>query len=436
MLEPQQIVVERYQLKEKLGRTAAGRQTWLAIDLHSTPQELVVVKLLAFNPQMQWDELKLFEREAQVLKNLSHPRIPQYRDYFSIDDRVLWFGLVQEYIPGSSFQELLDQGDTFAEAEVQQLAVNILHILTYLHEQDPPVLHRDIKPSNLILGENGYTYLVDFGAVQDQAAITGMTFTVVGTSGYAPLEQFWGRAVPASDLYALGATLVHLLTGIAPVDLPQRNSRMQFSDRVNLRPFFTAWLEKLTEPALEKRFGSADEAMDALESGIVRVAHSPITRKFTKPDRSRIRLIKSASELVICIPSEPWTERLFQQSLGIVLLTAMTRSLSRVIPASDVFLWWLLGMSVFGGYLLLKLNENTYFSINSDRFTITRKFFGISWYKASEPVRAILGVFIQRMGKLSSPVIRTDEHTYEFKRGLTELEALWLAQEIQHWLNG
>jgi len=75
-----------------------------------------------------------------------------------------------------------------------------------LHELSPPVLHRDIKPSNLIINSENNVYLVDFGAVQSRGAVTGVTFTVVGTSGYAPLEQFWGRAVPGSDLYALGMT--------------------------------------------------------------------------------------------------------------------------------------------------------------------------------------------------------------------------------------
>lgn len=82
MFNPNQCLKERYQLQEKLGRTAAGRQTWLATDLQSNEQ--VTVKLLAFSPEMQWEELKLFEREAQVLQALNHPRIPHYRDYFSL----------------------------------------------------------------------------------------------------------------------------------------------------------------------------------------------------------------------------------------------------------------------------------------------------------------------------------------------------------------
>jgi len=226
MLQTEQILQERYQLQQQLGQNA-GRQTWLAQDLGESSSQQVIVKLLAFNPQMHWDELKLFEREAQVLKHLNHPRIPQYRDYFSVDQQtgegLPWFGLVQEYIPGDSLQELLDQGKRFTQKQARKIAIGVLEILIYLHELSPPVFHRDIKPSNLILGKDGQVYLVDFGAVQDRATAEGATFTVVGTSGYAPPEQLWGRAVPASDLYALGATLIHLLTGTAPADLPQRH---------------------------------------------------------------------------------------------------------------------------------------------------------------------------------------------------------------------
>jgi serine/threonine protein kinase len=275
MLQAEQVLHERYQLKQKLGENA-GRQTWLAQDLQTNPAETVVVKLLAFGGQVQWDDLKLFEREAQVLKQLNHARIPRYRDYFSIDDRTLWFGLVQDYIPGVSLKELLQQGKRFSEKHIRQIATDILQILIYLHELNPSVLHRDIKPSNLILGKDKQVYLIDFGAVQDRVAKEGATFTVVGTYGYAPMEQFGGRAVPASDLYALGATLIHLLTGTAPADLPQQNLRISFKDRVNLTPSLTKWIEKLTEPALEQRFKIAREALSALELGSVSIDASNV----------------------------------------------------------------------------------------------------------------------------------------------------------------
>ena len=267
MLHFAQILQGRYQLQQKLGQNA-GRQTWLAADLATQPKTLVIVKLLTFGGEMQWDELKLFERSKQVLKHLNHPQIPKYRDYFCIDERSLWFGLVQEYIPGSSLKELLNQGKRFTQKQVRQIAVEVLNILVYLHELNPPVLHRDIKPSNLIWGEDEQVYLVDFGAVQDRAAKEGATFTVVGTYGYTPMEQFGGRAVPASDLYALGATLIHLLTGTVPADLPSRNLQIQFAEWVSSSPSMVKWLQQLSEPALERRFTSARQALVALESGM------------------------------------------------------------------------------------------------------------------------------------------------------------------------
>ena len=140
MFQPEQILTERYQLQKQLGRTAAGHQTWLALDLHS--QEKVTVKLLGFSPQMEWEELKLFEREAEVLQALNHPRIPRYRDYFDIDKEtgggVPWFGLVQDYIPGASLQELLEQASQrFSEKQIRSIATEVLDILIYLHELSP-----------------------------------------------------------------------------------------------------------------------------------------------------------------------------------------------------------------------------------------------------------------------------------------------------------
>ncbi|TAF09568.1 MAG: serine/threonine protein kinase [Nostocales cyanobacterium] len=268
MLQTEQILQDRYQIQRQLGNNGI-RQTWLAKDLQATEEKnsLVVVKLLAFGGAVQWDDLKLFEREGQILKQLNHPFIPKYIDYFCIDDHSLWFGLVQEYIPGESLKEKLVNGERFTENKVRKIAVKILKILTYLHELNPGVLHRDIKPSNLIWGENNQIYLVDFGAVQDKAAKEGATFTVVGTYGYAPMEQFGGRAVPASDLYALGATLIHLLTGLPPADLPQKDLRIQFADRVSLSLSFENWLQKLIEPAPEQRFSHTHQALDALKSG-------------------------------------------------------------------------------------------------------------------------------------------------------------------------
>ena len=303
MLTAQQILHDRYQLQEKLGERP-NRQTWLAIDLEAKDEtkQQVVIKLLAFGGQVQWQDLKLFEREAQILREVKHPCIPKYYDYFSIDDRFLWFALVEEYLPGSSLQNLLNQGKRFTEQEVKNIALELLSILNFLHQLKPQILHRDIKPSNIIVGEDRSVYLIDFGAVQDKAPAEGASFTVVGTYGYTPIEQFGGRAIPASDLYALGATLIHLLTGTSPADLPQKDLRIHFEDAVSLSDRFADWLTKLTEPTIEKRFSSAINALDGLKYSQL-IIEQVDAYPFTRPSYTQIKLLETAKNLKIIIPS-------------------------------------------------------------------------------------------------------------------------------------
>ncbi|MEI1375746.1 serine/threonine-protein kinase [Nostoc sp. UHCC 0926] len=291
-----------YQVQQLLGKKA-GRRTLLARDLKT--QELVVIKLLSFGGDFEWDSLKLFEREAETLKSLSHPLIPRYLDYFEVNSPTIkGFALVQTYIPAQTLEQYLHSGRTFTEAEVKQIAKALLEILIYLHGLYPPVIHRDIKPSNILLGERsgntvGQVYLVDFGSVQTVLGAETGTRTVVGTYGYMPQEQFGGRTVPASDIYSLGATLIYLVTGTYPADLPQKDFRIQFEQVAHLSPGLTRWLKSMTEPTLEKRFSSANVALAALEKP------QPInlpTLVVSKPDGSKIQLTKNWDSLEIIVP--------------------------------------------------------------------------------------------------------------------------------------
>ena len=265
-----ELLHDRYQVEQSLGKKA-GRQTLLARDLQT--QELVVVKLLTFNHEFEWDDLKLFEREAETLKSLNHPAIPRYLDYFELESPIYkGVALVQSYIDAKSLEQHLKAGRSFSEADVQELGRSLLEILIYLHSQQPPVVHRDLKPSNILLGDRsgntvGQVYLVDFGSVQTLVAHEGGTITVVGTYGYMPPEQFGGRATPASDLYSLGATLICLATGKHPADLPQANLQIQFKSSAVLNESVSDWLEWLTEPALDRRLPSAQEALQVLQEG-------------------------------------------------------------------------------------------------------------------------------------------------------------------------
>ncbi|MGB3638371.1 MAG: serine/threonine-protein kinase, partial [Rivularia sp. (in: cyanobacteria)] len=296
-----QILQERYEIQRQLGKNP-GRKTLLAKDLET--QELVVVKLLNFDIEFDWQDLKLFEREAQILQELSHPAIPNYLDYFEVDlPDTKGFALVQNYIPAKSLEEHLESGRTFSETEIKQIAKALLEVLSYLHTRQPAVIHRDIKPSNILLGDRsgnnvGDVYLVDFGAVKT-AAQQGGTMTVVGTYGYMAQEQFGGRAVPASDLYSLGATLIYLVTGSHPADLLGDEMMIEFEESVNLSDEFIHWLKWMTQTTLKKRPNSAEAALKELENPTI--PESQIV--FKKAINSIKKLIREKYKLEIISPA-------------------------------------------------------------------------------------------------------------------------------------
>ncbi|MBF2029805.1 MAG: serine/threonine protein kinase [Oscillatoriales cyanobacterium C42_A2020_001] len=261
--QPSEILQGRYKIQQCLGKKA-GRQTFLAQDLQT--QEQVVVKRLTFNKDISWDDIRLFEREAEILQALSHSAIPAYLDSFEFDEGASkGFVLVQTYIDASSLEDDLQAGRTFREATVKTLCRELLQILDYLHDRQPPVIHRDLKPSNILLAGDE-VYLVDFGSVQTLATREGRTVTVVGTYGYMPPEQFGGIACPASDLYALGATAIALLTGTHPADLPQEGLQLKFEHLAQVTPTFATWLKRMTHLNLEQRFASAQLALAALDN--------------------------------------------------------------------------------------------------------------------------------------------------------------------------
>jgi len=266
-MKPDQILADRYQIREQLSKKN-GRRTFIAQDLQS--EALVIVKILRFDADCEWDDYKLFEREANTLQNLHHPAIPNYLDYFEVDEPdTRGFALVQTYINAPSLETVVKGGRKFSEAEAIELADRVLSILTYLHGQIPPVIHRDIKPSNILLGNRsgnsiGDVYLIDFGSVQTAASKDGGTITIVGSYGYIPLEQFGGQTTPASDLYSLGMTIIYLLTGTHPAELTPVNGQVKFTAEISNR--FHRWLEKMTQPHLDRRFDSARLAQIALTS--------------------------------------------------------------------------------------------------------------------------------------------------------------------------
>ncbi|MEO0648817.1 MAG: protein kinase, partial [Cyanobacteria bacterium J06650_10] len=180
-----QQIGSQYVIKSLLGKQR-GRRTFLAKNQHTG--QLVVVKLMLFGPDFTWQDLKLFEREAETLKALDHSTIPKYLDSFELEiDGWKGFALVQTYIEAKSLKQWVESGRTYQEGDLRAIATQLLIILSYLHSRYPAVIHRDIKPSNILFkggsdGEPNSLYLVDFGSVHTISQ--SGTLTVVGTYGY------------------------------------------------------------------------------------------------------------------------------------------------------------------------------------------------------------------------------------------------------------
>lgn len=225
------ILRSRYQILELVGHGGMGA-VYRAEDLRLQGRQCAVKEVLPelnlpsdLMAQMQ----EQFYREASILARLDHPNLPKVSDYFSEYGREY---LVMDFVAGRDLKELVDEArkqNTFlSERRVLGWAAQLCDAVEYLHSQDPPVLHRDIKPSNIKLTPHGTIKLVDFGLVKLLAPDDSRTVTVVqgrGTVQYTPLEQYggdMGHTDIRSDIYALGATLYHLLTGAPPADARQR----------------------------------------------------------------------------------------------------------------------------------------------------------------------------------------------------------------------
>jgi serine/threonine protein kinase len=205
----------RYRVVGVLGEGAQA-ETLEAVDTENGRH--VAVKRFVVRGAQSWKDVELAEREARVLAQLTHPKLPRYLDAFEEDGALF---LVMEKVEGESLAALRKRGKTLDRNEVLRLLAELGEIFEYLHDRAPPIIHRDVKPGNVIRRPDGSFSLVDFGSVRDSLKPEGGS-TVVGTFGYMAPEQFQGRALPQSDVYSLGATALAVLTGRDPESLPHR----------------------------------------------------------------------------------------------------------------------------------------------------------------------------------------------------------------------
>lgn len=241
------MVAGRYRLERILGEGASGR-VYLARDTKERGRVWAVKEIdySALPPAEFAEARQHFQREAELLKGLRHPSLPVVADHFQQDSRDY---LVMERVEGPTLEGLLKGGpDPLPEARVLALGLALVGTLHYLHHRRPPVVYRDLKPANVMVAMGGGIKLIDFGIARSARPGKVGDTTAYGTPGYAPPEQYQGRTVPASDVYALGITLLRAATLYEPPELTFDHPRAS-----SLNPALSPAFDELIASMLAKQ---------------------------------------------------------------------------------------------------------------------------------------------------------------------------------------
>src|SRR5256714_165915 len=277
-LPEQTLLIGRYQLLSRIGQGGMGA-VYKASDTR-LDDRLVAIKEMskAGLPAAGLEEAEAaFEREARLLGKLLHPNLPRIHDHFTENDRSY---LVMDFIDGETLEEYLDKRghDPLPIERVCDWAEQLCDVLSYLHNQQPPIVFRDLKPANVMLKKNGQLFLIDFGIARIFKPGQSHDTVALGSPGYAAPEQYGkAQSTPRSDLYSLGALLHSLLTGLDPSERP-----FFFRPASQINPSVPSRLEALLQQMLEmdaeKRPRSAQD--------ILQVFHSIDTKQQPKDTRT------------------------------------------------------------------------------------------------------------------------------------------------------
>jgi eukaryotic-like serine/threonine-protein kinase len=259
-------LVGRYLIQDVIGVGGMG-SVYRARDLHfPNVVKLVAVKEMinqGRDPQVRQTIVQNFEREANILATLNHASIPRIFDYFSYDERSY---LVLEFVNGKDLDEVLAEHDgPLPEEQVVTWGIELCDVLEYLHNHKPePIIFRDMKPSNVMVNQDGHIILIDFGIAKMFRA--GQKGTMIGTEGYSPPEQYRGEATQLADIYALGATMHHLLTKKDPrIETPFTfNERPVRKINQSVSPELEAVINTAVQYNPTERFPSTQAMKEAL----------------------------------------------------------------------------------------------------------------------------------------------------------------------------
>jgi serine/threonine-protein kinase len=303
VLAPGIILNNRYEIVRKIGGGGMGA-VYLALDRNLGGVERAVKEMVqsSIEEEQQKKAVEDFKRESMILTTLDHPSIPTIYDYF-FDEAASRFYLVMKYVSGGDLAARLraTPGGRIDEKTVTEWAAQIIDVLNYLHSLPAKIVYRDLKPSNVMIdGNTGRIMLIDFGIARSiNQAEKGVT--AVGTMGYAPPELFSGQVEPRSDIYSLGSTMFHLLTGADPQNNPllifdfQKNPRPR-----QINPQLSDQMERILMRAVEynaeARFASAAELSQVLTDHLENLRNGAVTYGVTEIPAA----VSLANQTVFC----------------------------------------------------------------------------------------------------------------------------------------
>ena len=310
-LDSGNILRNRYRIIDRIGQGGMGN-IYLAEDTRLSGRKCAVKEVehdKALSDEILHEARVQFEREASVLARLDHPNLPKVSDFFSAGERDY---LVMDYVPGEDLRTLLidarARNEFLAEKDVLDWISQLADALFYLHSQNPPIVHRDIKPSNMKITPDGYLKLVDFGLVKILTPGED-TITIIqgqGTLLYTPLEQYGGSDTHTdvrSDIYALCATMYHLLTGQAPLDARQRflNPQLDIDPR-QINPAITPRTQKAILWGLEIHPNQRPESIDIFRKYLFGTKELP-SRPSLRPTHIRLldRLLEPPEVVLVSL---------------------------------------------------------------------------------------------------------------------------------------
>ena len=263
MLEIGSLLDGKYKILNKIGQ---GGMSIVYLAMNEKANKQWAIKEMRKEKNKNYEVMKQsLITETNLLKELKHPYLPSIADIIENDDTII---IVMDYVEGRPLSDILAEEGTIEEESVVEYAIQLCDVLDYLHSQDPPIIYRDLKPANIMLRPDGKITLIDFGAARKYNYDSISDTTCLGTVGYAAPEQFAGETLrqtdARTDIYNLGATMYHLLTGVNPSEPPYELYPIRRWDE-RLSNGLEKIILRATRKDPEKRFNDCKEMAYALK---------------------------------------------------------------------------------------------------------------------------------------------------------------------------